>query len=189
MSWTSAYNSNFTKLMIRQLMAIIQRDQRAALDWVAGADVLLGIQNFQLAPTPTSQFPALLLAPTRSHFDQQAVGSLHYSTNVYCGIAVTHQDAQVLVEMVQDYVQALNAIFNTLVLPDFYVSLPLSLSFLGSNNPSSSPSPGNVNTVPLVVGTVKELFVLSHSYDEIKRNKQAFACTASLELVIDREES
>lgn len=181
MSWTSKYNAGFAKLFIRQLMAIIQRDQRAALDFVGG---LPDIQNFQLSASPTTQFPSLLLVPSRIEFDRESVGSLKSTTQLFCSIAVSHQDSDVLAEMIQDYVRALDALFNTLPLSDFYQTWPLSLRILGNINSTQPPTP----TVPLQVGSVKDLYVVSHDYDYIRRTKTGFAVEGILQMLIDREE-
>lgn len=189
MTWTSQFNATFTKPLIRQLMAIVQRDQRAALDFAGGivspaAGALPSIVSYQLAPLTIPQFPAILIAPMDSAFDHDAIGSLHYVDRVYCAVAVANQDAQILAELAQGYVAALDAIFNTLSLgqpglADLYTALPLTL-----------PSIGTISTAPLAVGSVKEIFVQSHNYDEIRRPKTGgFACVATLALVIDREET
>lgn len=178
MPWTSTYNATFTKLLLRQLLAFIQRDQRAALDWVGGTNVLDSLVSYQLAPLTIPQFPAVLVAPMQSVFVQESVGSRQSVSRIYCAVAVAHQEAQVLAELVQDYLRALDAIFNTLPLSDFYSTWPLTLPVLGS-----------ITTTALAAGTVKELFVVSHNYDEIRRVKTQFACAATLELLIDREET
>lgn len=178
MAWSPKYNAAFTKALIRQLLAIVQRDSRAALDYVGGAGVLPDIVSYQLAPLIIPQFPAILIAPMQSVFVQESVGTLQSATRIYCAVAVTHQDGEVLAELVQDYVQALDAVFNTLPLYDFFSSWPL-----------THPILGNINTQPLADGSVKELFVLSHNYDEIRRVRMAWQLAATLELQIDREET
>ncbi len=46
----------------------------------------------------------------------------------------------------------------------------------------------SVSTTPLAAGSVKDLFVASHAYDEIRRMKNQCAVVATLELIVDREE-
>src|SRR6267142_5488519 len=158
MAWTSVYQARYTKPIVRQLMAIVQRDQRAALDFVGGPGILQDIVTYQLAPLSVPQFPALMIAPERTAFDHEAVGTRHSANRFYAAIAVTNQDRQVTAELIQDYVLALDAIFNTVLLSDFYLSLPLTLRHL----------PPGFTTAPLVSGILKELFVASHNYDEIR---------------------
>lgn len=178
MTWTSKYNATFTKLLIRQLVAFIQRDQRAALDFVGGTDVLPSFVTYQLSPQALPQFPAVLVAPMQLPFVPEAVGSLEYSVRLYCAVGVAHQDPEVLAELAQDYIHAIDAIFNTIDIPDFYSSLSLTLR-----------STGAINTTALAAGTVKDLFVVSHNYDQIRRAQSGFQCAATLELLIDREET
>ncbi len=196
MAWVSKYNAQFTKTLIRQLVAIVQRDQRAALDFVGGANVLLDIQTYQIAHATLPQFPAVLIAPMNSQFVQEAVGSLQSGNKIYCAVAVAHQNSQVLAELSQDYVRALDAIFNTLTsdnnLYQFYQSWPLTLPSLGGGGNLTSPAgptPGSIQTTPLAAGSVKELFVVSHQFDEIRRARNSFVQAATLEVVIDREET
>src|SRR5690349_17510541 len=114
MSWASKYQARFTKDLVRQLVAMVQRDQRAALDFVGGAGELAGFASYLIADTPLQQFPSLLITPMDEVFDRDAVGSLHSTAKILVGVAVTHQDRAVLAELVQDYVRAVDAIFNSL---------------------------------------------------------------------------
>lgn len=189
MAWASKFNAGFVKPLIRQLLAIIQRDQRAALDWVGGTGVLPDIVSYQLAPLLIPQFPAVLVMPNETQFAQEAVGSLQSANRVFAVIAVTHQDGQAVVELLEDYTRALDAIFNTVPLSDFYTPLSLTLPILGGTATGpASPTPGAIQTTALNAGSVKELFVVSHLYNEIRQRRPGFACSATLELHIDREE-
>lgn len=181
MAWSSRYNAKFTKQVVRQLVAIIQRDQRAALDFVGGVGVLPALVGYYIAALPIQQFPAVLVAPMESQFAGEAVGTLESVSRFYIAVGVFNQDAEVLAELVQDYVRALDAILNTLqanTLPDFYSPLPLTLKTLGT-----------ITTDPLEAGSLKDLMVVSHTYNEIRRNTQGFQMTAVLEVHIHREET
>lgn len=180
MSWTSAYNATFTKPVVRQLMAFIQRDQRDALDFVGGAGVLPDFVTYQLSPMAIPQFPGVVVTPAETIFDQDAVGSRHSSNPIVCAVAVANQDQDVLAELIQDYVCALDAIFSTVPLSDFYSSWDLLLRILGSNA---------IPTTALESGSVKELFVVRHQYGQIRQRANGFVCSATLELKIDREET
>ena len=194
MAWTSTYNATFNVLLVRQLLALVQRDQRAALDWVAtlyqlgggGLDAegkLPSLVSYQLAPLTIPQFPAILIAPMDNAFDREAVGTRHYSSRIYCAIAVAHQDSQVTAELVQAYVIAVDAIFNTFDIAQLYVDQQLAIS-----TPTLGAGGGVFWCQALQQGSVKDLFVASHSYDDIRRVKQQFATAATLELIVDRVE-
>jgi hypothetical protein len=180
MPWTSKYNARFTKDLVRQLVAIAQRDQRAALDFVGDvAGELAGFQSYLIADTPLQQFPSLLITPMDTAFDRDAAGSLHSVSKILVGVAVSHQDRARLAELLQDYVRAVDAIFNSLDLADLYQAWPLALPHLGDG----------ATTTPLDAGTVKDLFIESHSYDEIRKRGASFSMAAVLTLIIDREET
>jgi len=179
MPWSSVYQARYTKPIVRQMMAVVQRDQRAALDFVGGAGVLPSIVAYQLAPLSTPQFPALMIAPERTAFDHEAVGSRHSANRFYLAIAVTNHNRQVTAELIQDYVLAMDAVFNTVPLSDFSLALPLALPHLG---------PG-FNTSGLTGGILKELFVASHNYDEIRIKRDQFSGIGILELLVDLEEA
>lgn len=178
MPWTPTYTAQFTEQLVDQLLAIVQRDQRAALDFVAGAGVLPDIVNYLTAPSPMSQYPALLIAPTDNAFDDSAVGSLHYSSQIEAEIGVTHQDARMVSRLLQRYLRALDAVFRSVLLSDFSTALPLELPELG----------GATMTAPLQAGSVKELWVGAHRMSEIAALKSGFWKAAKLEIRIDREE-
>lgn len=180
MVWASKHSAKFVKPLLRQLMAIVQRDQRAALDWVGGVNILSDIVTYQFSPNTIPQFPAILISPVESIFVQDAVGSVQSANQIFCSLACAHQDNQVLAEMVEDYVRALDAIFNVFPLSDFsdfYTSIPL-----------VHPVLGNIMTDPLDYGTLKELFIVSHGYGEVRRGRNDFRMSATLEIRIDREE-
>ncbi len=177
---TPKFQADFLKLLIRQLIAFVQRDIRDALDIVGGTDTLPVIASYQLSPTAITQYPALLVAPDRSEFVREAVSTLQSVSALLAVVGVQHQDPEVLSELVQDYVRAVDMVFNALPLSDFYSAQPISMRIFG---------PGSVQTTALKQGTVKDLFVSAHIYDEVRRQKQGFACAASLMLVVDREEA
>lgn len=181
MAWTPAYTTKSTKLIIYQLLAIVQRDQRAALDYVGGTGVLRDIVTYQLAPMSVPQFPGVMIAPLPRAFNRDAVGSRASTNHIYCAVAVSHQDQQVVAGLVMDYVDALELLFTTLgdnTLYDLYQSWPLTLPILG----------GTAQTTALDAGSVKDLFVASHNFDQIRRVATGFAQVGVLEIQIDREE-
>lgn len=180
MTWTFPYRADFTKNLIRQLISIVQRDQRAALDWVGGVNILPSIASYQLAPLTMPVFPAMMMYPLLMPFDQATVGALKYEVDLHCGIAVSNADSQILIEQVQDYVRALDAIFNVLATTNFvdlYTARPLQLELLGT-----------VQAPALRVGTVQELFVVAHEYDQIQAMRTEFSVSASLRLRLWRHE-
>lgn len=183
MSWTPSHGATFTQPLIRQLMAFVQRDQRAALDYVGGANVLPSIVTFQLSPQLINQFPALLIAPGPSVFDldsnfaAETGGSIHYTCAVYAVIAVTHQDQHTLTEFLEQYMRALDVLFNSVHLSDFYQGWPLTLPVLGT-----------ITTNALNAGTVKGLLTAQHT-PEIRNPRNKFGMAGTIELHIEMDET
>jgi hypothetical protein len=179
MAWSSKYNAKFTKLVVRQLVAMIQRDQRAALDFVGGVNALAGFVGYQIAGVPIDQCPAILIVPAETLFNPDAQGSLESANRFIIAIAVANQDRQVLAELIQDYVMAVDAMLNTMPLSDFWTAMSLTM-----------PALGTVVTTPLEVGSVKDLFVAAHRYDQIRNlSTDGFRMAATLEVHIHREET
>lgn len=178
MSWTSRWNANFTKPLVRQIVAIIQRDQRAALDWVGGANVLPSIVEFDLALVAIRQFPALLVTPLADDFALESSDTRQQSVRLAVSIAATDQRPGAVVELVEDYVRALDAVLLTVPLTDFAAALSLTLPHLGT-----------INTTPLAAGVVKDLVVEAHAYDEARALRgNIFAMTATLGVRVEMEE-
>ena len=174
-----------SKQVVRQLLAVVKRDNQAALDFVSGVPGSYApFAQYDLALVPVEQYPAILLAPDRVSFDPDAGSTLHQTMRLTGAIAVTHQDRNALAETIQDYVRAVRAVLDTL-----WESTPG--DFLLTNLPLPSPpfaagalSPG------LASGKLTKLFVESHTFDQIRRNPQSgFAMTASMSVVVEIEET
>jgi hypothetical protein len=181
MAWTKQFNSVFSKLITRQLMAVIQRDQRAALDDVGGAGALTSFVGYYFGGVPIKQFPAVALAPFQIAFDRDAVGSLHETLRLAVIIAITHQDPQAAAETLEDYMRAMDELLNSMLLSDFYAALTLTHPMF---------SGGSINLTGLPATTrVTDLFIESHDYGEIRRIRTGFATTGVIALLLDVEES
>jgi hypothetical protein len=180
MTWTPRYNASFAKPIGLQLLALIQRDQRAALDWAGSpSNALKDFQSYQVSPLSIKQFPAVMVSPTNILFSHESQRTRESTQRFYVAIAVAHQDSQVLSQLVQDYLRAVDAILSTVEPYDFYQALNLDLMGLGPIVTAALD--------PLKV-KVMELFIASHNYDEIRQAKTGFQCAAVLELHIDMEE-
>lgn len=177
-SWQPSDQAGFTDPLIRQLLAFIQRDQRAALDYYVGTEAK-SIASYLLAAEALPQFPYVWLYDDESVFDQLAVGSRHYTARLYCEVAVSNQDYQRLAILRRQYARAVDAVLMTLQLSDFYSGWPLRLPILG---------PDPVTTVPIQPGAVKELWVARHRMGRMGKAGTGFAASALLEIHIEMEE-
>src|SRR2546422_1787961 len=70
MPFTPAYNALFAKPLLNQLIAILQRDQAAAISVVNPA--LVPINEFHKGPGARTAFPWLTLAADSTEFDRES---------------------------------------------------------------------------------------------------------------------
>jgi len=182
--WVSYYNARLTKQVVRQLLAIINRDIQAALDFVSGVPGSYApFAEYDLALLPVQQFPAILLTPDTVAFDQEADFSLHQTIRLSCVVALTHQDRNSLAEITQDYVRAVRAVLDT-----FWESSPG--DFLLTNLPLPSPPfPAGALSPGLASGKLMKLFADRHTFEEIRRSAQSgFVMAATMSVIVEIEE-
>jgi len=183
--WTSYYNAGLSRQVVRQLIAVINRDMQAALDFVSGAPGSYPpFIEYDLALVPALQFPAILLTPDTVNFDEDAGSTLHQTLRLTSVIAVTHQDRNALAEIAQDYVRALRAVLDTLwesTPGDFLLT---NLALPAPPFPSGALSPG------LASGKLMKLFVDRHTFEEIRRGATSgFVMAATMSILVEIEET
>jgi hypothetical protein len=182
--WTSYYNAGLSKQVVRQLLAVVNRDIQAALDFVSGVPGSYPpFAEYDLALLPMQQFPAILLTPDTVIFDEGANGTLHQTMRLTCVIAVTHQERNALAEVSQDYVRAVRAVLDTL-----WETTPG--DFLLTNLPLPSPPFSSGALSPgLASGKLMKIFAEGHTFEEIRRRPQSgFAMAASMSVIVEIEE-
>lgn len=184
MAWVSKYAAGFTKPLVRQVCGILKRDLRAALDWVAGVNVLPEFVTWQIAKSGLRQFPSVLVAAHDADFDLEAEGTIHMlPVRLAVAVAIAHQQRDVLAERVQDYLRAVDAILRSsfeLTPGDFYLNtlaLPV------------PPFPAGAKTPGLVTGSLKDLEIASHSLTEVLESPtEGFLMAGSLVVMAEMEE-
>jgi len=183
--WTSYYNAGLSKQVVRQLLAVINRDIQAALDFVSGVPGSYApFAEYDLALLPVQQFPALLLTPDTLAVEEQANFTLHQTIGLTCVVTVAHQDRNALAELIQDYVRAFRAILDSLweLTPGDFLLTNLPLPF--PPFPQGALSPG------LASGKLTRLFAERHTFEEIRRAAQSgFVMAATLSILAEIEEN
>jgi hypothetical protein len=182
--WTSYYNAGLSKQVVRQLLAVINRDIQAALDFVSGVPgSYTPFAEYDLALLPVQQFPAILLTPDTVTFDEEAGCTLHQTMRLTCVVALTHQDRNALAELTQDYVRAVRAVLDTL-----WESSPG--DFLLTTLPLPSPPfPAGARSPGLASGKLMKLFTNGHTFEEIRRGAQSgFVMAATMSIIVELEE-
>ena len=181
MPYTPAYNALFSKPLLNQLIAIIQRDQAAALAIVNPS--LSPIAEFHKGPGARTAFPWLLLTANSTQFDPQATGTRKSLVKVALELDVGQFDQEIAQDNAQDYARLLDVIVTSAGPPPSFVDFTTPLPITHETVPGGTTSPG-------ALGTVKEVFVGAHSYSVIALPEiQSPVLRVTLEVLFDLEET
>jgi len=162
MSWTQAYNAQFAKPLVNQLIAIIQRDQAAALTVVNAARATNGNQplcpivEFHKGPGSRMGWPWLSLEIGPTNFERgDDKTTRHQEVRINLALDTGQYDQEMAQEDAQDYARLLDMIITSAglwpSLGDWTTSLPIQHETVPSGT-----------TMPNAAGTVNEVFVESH---------------------------
>jgi hypothetical protein len=179
------YQAQFAKALVNQLIAIIQRDQQAALDIVNAARpagrALKRFAAFHKEAAPIQNWPALVLVAQQVAFDDASDADLRTeSARFFCAMALTGTDPEWLSDDAMDYLRAVDMVLTSAPLSDFYAELPI----------SHSTVPGGTTT-PLdsAVSKIQDLRVTRHDLGAlVARRGGALARGPQIEFVIEVEE-
>jgi hypothetical protein len=162
MSWQQAYNAQFAKPLVNQLIAIIQRDQTAALSVInagraADGNQALGpIAEFHKGPGSRTGWPWLYLETGPTNFNRgDDKATRHHEVRINLALDSGQFDLEMAQEDAQDYARLLDMIITSAgpwpSLGDWTTSLPIQHETVPSGATISSAS-----------GTVNDVFVESH---------------------------
>ena len=163
MSWTQAYQAQFAKPLVNQLLAIIQRDQTAALAVVNAARATDGNQplcpvaEFHKGPGSRTGWPWLFVEVGPTNFvrgDDKT--TRHYQVRISLALDTGQYDQEMAQEDAQDYARMLDMIISSAgpwpSLSDWTTALSIQHETLQ-----------NGRTTPNAAGTVNDVFVESHT--------------------------
>ena len=162
MAWVQAYTAQFAKPLVNQLIAIIQRDQTAALAVINAARAMDGnqalspIAEFHKGPGVRTGWPWLTLEMGATNFsrgDDKAMR--HHELRVSLALDTGQYDQEMAQEDAQDYARLLDMIISSAgpwpSLGDWTTPLPIAHGTVPSGT-----------TVPNASGTINEVFIESH---------------------------
>lgn len=175
MPWISRINSVSDKDLVEQLMAIVQRDQRAALDSVDAQ--LASFVGYYFSESAIKQFPALMLRAPRVSFDLDAEVFRKGTRAMACGVAVQHQDPEAAIRTLYDVVEAMDRLFSSIDLADFHTALQLT-------HPSFTGGLKNLAGIAADV-LVGDLRVTGHDTSASARTPDGFAVAGTISLELD----
>jgi hypothetical protein len=182
---TPRYQAQFAKTLVNQLIAILQRDQQAALDLVNAARpagrALKPFAAFHKEAAPIQNWPALVLVAQQVAFDQTSDADLRTeSVQFFCALALTGTDPEWLSEDAMDYLRAVDTMLTSAALSDFYAALPITHTTV----PGGTTSP-----LDPAVSKIQDLRVARHDLGAlVARRGGALARGPQIEFVIEVEE-
>lgn len=182
---TPRYQAKFAKTLVNQLIAILQRDQQAALDLVNAARpagrALKRFAAFHKEAAPIQNWPALVLVAQETAFNHDSDADLRTeSVRFFCALALTGTDPEWLSEDAMDYLRAMDMVLTSAPLSDFYAALPI----------AHVTVPGGTTT-PLdsAVSKIQDLRVTRHDLGAlVARRGGALARGPQIEFVVEVEE-
>jgi hypothetical protein len=162
MSWTQAYQARFAKPLVNQLIAIIQRDQAAALAVVnaaraaAGNQALSPITEFHKGAASRTGWPWLYFEIGATNFNRgDDKATRHQEVRINLVLDTGQFDLEMAQEDAQDYARLLDLIISSAgpwpSLGDWTLSLPIQHETVSSGS-----------TAPNGAGTVNDVFIESH---------------------------
>jgi len=156
LAWTSAYSALFAKPLLTQVVAIIQRDQAAAIAAVNAS--LSAIAEFHFGRGPRTALPWLAISADGPRFAKTDDKLYRKGVAVLTlDLDVAPIDQELAQANAQDYARVLDEIIVSAgpwpVLADWTTPLPI----VHETAPSGT-------TTPNAAGSIEDVFVLSHRY-------------------------
>jgi len=181
---TPTYQAQFEQQLVNQLIAIVQRDQAAALAIVNAtrpADRLLTpFAGFYKEAAAVQNWPAIVLLAQRTAFDPYAdIGLRSQIVQFYCVIGITGTDPEWLAADAMDTMHAVDTLLSSIPLSDFYARLPITHPTVPS---------GTTAGLNPAVSKVQDLRITSHDLGALTRRGGMLARAAQMEFVIEVEE-
>jgi hypothetical protein len=151
MAYTPTWSALFAKPLLNQCIAIIQRDQASAIAVVNSQ--LAPINEFHKGPGVRTAFPWLTLAADGIAFSEDVLGTRQGRSRLSLGVDIGQFDQEMAQDNAQDYARVLDMVVTTATSADWETPLPITHETVPSGT-----------TTPSAPGSVKEVFVESHSY-------------------------
>jgi hypothetical protein len=163
MSWAQAYNAQFAKPLVNQVIAIIQRDHSSALEVINAARAVDGNQyltpigEFHKGPGPRTGWPWLYLEIGPTNFTRSDDETTrHEVVRINLVLDTGEYDQEMAQEDAHDYARMLDMIVTSAGPWPCYGDWTTPLPIQHETVPSGM-------TVPNAAGTVNDVFVESHA--------------------------
>jgi len=177
MTYVPAWNALFAKPLLNQCIALIQRDQAAAIAVVNAA--LQPIAEFHKGPGPRTALPWLTLGVDGVDFAEDALGTRLSRPRISLNLDAGQFDQELAQDNAQDYARALDVVLSTASDADWTTPLPI----------AHETVPSGV-TSPSAPGSVKGVFIQSHRFSAVTLEEiQAPVLRVTLNLEFTLEET
>src|SRR5487761_222314 len=154
MAYRPAWKATFTKPLLNQTIALMQRDQPVAIAFVNSR--LAVINEFHKSPGARTALPWLTISADKTEFDPGSPRTRSYRSTLVLALEVGQFDQEMAQDNAQDYARALDIIMTSASGADWITPLPI----------QHETVPGGTTTPP-AVGAVKDVFVESHRYSQV----------------------
>ncbi|MGH9434877.1 MAG: hypothetical protein ACRD06_02625 [Terriglobia bacterium] len=151
MVYVPVWSATFSKPLLNQTIAIIQRDQISAIAMVNPS--LPAISEFHKGPGLRTAFPWLTLSADQTEFDVSSPWTRAWRTTLTLTLDTGQFDQELAQDNAQDYARVVDMVITSATGSDWMAPLPI----LHETVPSGM-------TTPPEAGSVKEVFVASHRY-------------------------
>ncbi|MGH9406340.1 MAG: hypothetical protein ACRD3D_10965 [Terriglobia bacterium] len=151
MTYAPSWNATFSKPLVNQAIAIVQRDQSAAIAIVNPA--LAPISEFHKGPAFRTAFPWLTLSADHTEFDPSSPWTRSSRTVLSLTLDTGQFDQEEAQDTAHDYARVLDIILTTATGADWTICLPI----------VHQTVPGGMTTSP-EAASVKNVFVMAHRY-------------------------
>lgn len=112
-------------LLIDNILAIIKRDLKLALDYYYAADLLPDLVERALGSFQSTDYPKLAIDPNRNEPDESADASwIEEGLRINIFLAVTAADAPAVTRKLMKYLRALKSILRTAPSSDYLTGFP-----------------------------------------------------------------
>ncbi len=179
------YQAQFAKQLVNQLIAILQRDQQAALSIINATRppgrTLNPFAAFFKEASPIQNWPAVVLVARSTQFDQDSDADLRIQTHsFFCAMALSGTDPEWLADDAMDYLRAVDIVLTSVPLGDFY--LPLAISH------RTMPT-GQTTGLSATLSKIQDLRILRHDMGAlVARRGGTLARGPQIEFAIELEQ-
>jgi hypothetical protein len=164
MPFTPRWSAQFAKPLLNQIIALIQRDQAAAIAIVNNS--LKPINEFHKARAARVAFPWLLVWVSDNTFNVESDLTRQQDIDAYVAVEVGYIDQEDAQDQAHDYLGVVDTILESASSADWETSLPIRLK--GIPSMTAPPTPGSVKRAQVVAHRVDAILVEGYTNPAVR---------------------